>query len=187
MDFLDEIAQQCDCFLFHQLFVFGREQGGAGCQIVHVFVVILLDGPQAVHYPVAAFFHFHLDTLDNPHEVARLESLVHLVDEVVDVGFRGCKHTGIHTDALEYIGVLVVDALDEFADTVFVDEVLQVFGETGVFPVLVQFGLELEGIVFAEMTDKRVDMLVQLLLQVIELFVQLGQFFYQFGTTAGSR
>ena len=92
MDLLDEITQQSDGFLLHQLFVLAGEEIGSRGQVVGMFVVIFPDGPQCIDHAVAAFFHLHFDALDDSHEIAGLESFVHSADDVMDVLFRSRKH-----------------------------------------------------------------------------------------------
>ena len=150
--------------------------------VVGMLVVVFLDGTQAVHHAVAALFHLHLDALDDAHEVARLESLVHLADEVLDVVFRSRQHRGIHADALEDVGVLVVDAADELADFVLFHEVVQLLGKAEVLPVLGKLGLELEGVVFVEMAGEEVHFLAQAVLQRHVLAVRTAQLVNQFQT-----
>ena len=92
VNLLDEVAEQGDGLLFHQLLVFRREEVGAWREVIGMLVIVLLDGTQTVYHTVATFFHLHFDALDNAHEVARLESLVHLTDEVLNIVFRSREH-----------------------------------------------------------------------------------------------
>jgi len=81
--------------------------------------------------------------------------------------------------------MLVVDAADVFVYAVFFHKVVQFVGKAYIFPILVEFYAELEGVVLIKMSGEKVHFFTELALHLRELVGLAGQFVNQLHTGLG--
>ena len=87
MNFFDKVAQQLDGFFFYQRLFFGREQVCFGGKVITIFFVIFLNIMQYIYHSVTAFFHFHLDALNDTYKIAGSESFIYLANNCLYIFF----------------------------------------------------------------------------------------------------